>query len=314
MTPSVGEAIDRVARPRRGIATARDLTTAGFSRHQIGSLVKRNLITPVQPGVFRVTGTLMSTRRNLVAACSSVDTLAASSHRAGLWIWDLSDEPPPIEIVVRTEHNLERTGVIIHRSRDLEADQITVRRGVPVTKPDRTLVDVGCVVSRRALEEAIERAIFKRLVTVAGLRRMIDEVAGRGRNGVGVLRTALDERSLGDARPESLLEPLMARLCRHGNVEGVRYQQTLTIEGRTLRPDFIIPSAMLVIEVDGLAVHGSRDALDHDLVRQNLLIAHGYQVLRYTKTHLRDPDKVSAQILRTAHKRRAELSLLQRNA
>ena len=133
-------------------------------------------------------------------------------------------------------------------------------------------------------------------------------MAGRGRNGVGVLRTLLDERALGDARPESLLEPLMARLCAHNNVANVQYQCEIVLDGRRLRPDFLIPDAKLVIEVDGLAVHGTRDALDHDLERQNLFIANGYQVLRYTSTHLRSPDRIAAQILRTARRRRAELS------
>jgi len=308
----VGEVIDRSARPRSGITTAQDLASAGVTRHQVELLVTRHLIEPVQPGVYRVAGTHMSTRRDLIAACWSIEALAVASHRAGLWLWDLCDEPPPVEISVRTEHNLGRSGVVIHRSRDLMEAHVTVRRGVPVTKPARTLVDVGCVVSREALGEAIERALLRRLVSVHGLRRMIDEVAARGRNGVGILRRALDARALGDARPESMLEPLMARLCAHGNVEGVLYQPTIRIDGRTLRPDFLIPSAMLVIEVDGLDAHGSRDAFDHDLERQNLLIAHGYQVLRYTKTPLRDPGKVSGQILRTAHARRAELDLLGR--
>lgn len=305
--PSIGAIIDRLARPKRGIVSHRDLDAAGVTRHQIASLVERGLVVPIQPGVLRVTGTYLSTRRRLLAACTSIDDVAAASHRAALWLWGLLDWPPPIEISVRTERSFERREVIVHRSRDLVDTHITRRRGVPVTKPARTLVDVGCVVPRQVLDDAIERALHHRLVTVAGLRRMIDDVAARGRNGVGVLRTALDDRALGDDRPESLLEPLMARLCAHGNVEGVLYQQTLELDGRRLRPDFLIPSALLVIEVDGLEAHGTRDALDHDLERQNLLIAHGYQVLRYTSTHLRDPGRVSSQILRTARRRRAEL-------
>jgi very-short-patch-repair endonuclease len=104
----------------------------------------------------------------------------------------------------------------------------------------------------------------------------------------------------------------LARLCARNNVANVQYQCELVLDGRRLRPDFLIPDAKLVIEVDGLAVHGTRDALDHDLERQNLLTAHGYQVLRYTSTHLRSPDRIAAQILRTAARRRAELGLQRR--
>src|SRR5688572_14891266 len=55
--------------------------------------------------------------------------------------------------------------------------------------------------------------------------------------------------------------------------------------------------ARTAVEVDGLSAHGTREALDRDLARQNLLIRHGYLVLRYTRTHLRRPAKVAAEII-----------------
>lgn len=236
--------------------------------------------------------------------------LVAVSHRSALWIWGLSDGDPPIELSVVTDRHPSPAGCIVHRSRDLDDRYVTIRRGIVVTTPARTLVDVGCGVAKWTFSEALERALHRRLVTVAGLRRIIEEVGGRGRNGVGVLRTALDDRALGAARPESLLEPLMARLCAQHTVAGVRYQEWLELEGRRIRPDFLIPDAKLAIEVDGLEVHGTRKALDDDLERQNLLVDHGYQVLRYTRTHLRSPARVASQILRTAARRRRELQAM----
>jgi very-short-patch-repair endonuclease len=257
-----------------------------------------------------VAGAPLSTRRRLFAACEAVPGLIAASHRAALWIWGLADDDPPIEISVVTDRHPAPAGCVVHRSRDLDDRYVTNRRGIVVTTPARTLVDVGCVVPKWAFSDALERALHRRLVTVPGLRRIIEEVGGRGRNGVGVLRNALDGRALGAARPESLLEPLMARLCAQNNVAGVLYQEWLDLEGRRLRPDFLIPDAKLVIEVDGLEVHGTREALDDDLERQNLLVDHGYLVLRYTKTHLRSPARVASQILRTAARRRHELQAL----
>lgn len=249
----------------------------------------------------------MSIRRRLVAACLTTGGLVGASHRAALWLWQLTDDTPPIEVTVATTRHPRPADVVIHRSRDLTSAHLTVRRGVPVTKPARTLVDVGCVVPRSVLVTALERALHRRLVTVASLRAILEEVGGRGRNGAGVLRQTLDQRALGDARPESMLEPLMARLCARNNIAGVQYQAELVLDGRRIRPDFLLPSAKLVIEVDGLGVHGTRIALDHDLERQNLLASHGYQVLRYTSTHLRSPDRTASEILRTCAQRQAEL-------
>ena len=80
----------------------------------------------------------------------------------------------------------------------------------------------------------------------------------------------------------------MARLLLPADlgIGPVEYQATIRLEGRTLHPDFLVTLAKVVVEVDGLDAHSSRDALDHDLDRQNLLIRHGFLVLRYTRTHL----------------------------
>ena len=245
----------------------------------------------------------MSVRRNLVAACLAAGGEAVASHRAALWIWQLCDESPPIEItVVDTRHPIPRK-VVVHRSTDLANRHTAMRRGVPVTKPARTLLDVGCLVSESAYSEAIERALNLRLTSVAGLRAILDELGKKGRNGTGPLRKYLDARALGDARPESMIEPLMARICKDHGIGEVQYQRSIELGGRVIRPDFLIPEAMLAIEVDGLEHHRSREALDHDLTRQNLLTVNGFQVLRYTTTHLKAPSRVAAEIIRTARRR-----------
>jgi hypothetical protein len=68
--------------------------------------------------------------------------------------------------------------------------------------------------------------------------------------------------------------------------------------------------ARTAVEVDGLSAHGTREALDRDLARQNLLIRHGYLVLRYTRTHLRRPAKVAAEIIEVCQRRIDELARL----
>ena len=46
--------------------------------------------------------------------------------------------------------------------------------------------------------------------------------------------------------------------------------------------DFLDPVRRLILEVDGYRTHGSRVAFQDDRTRQNVLVAHGYTVLRYT--------------------------------
>lgn len=140
---------------------------------------------------------------------------------------------------------------------------------------------------------------------------VLAELGGRGRTGTGALRSYLDHRALGDRTPESMIEPLMARLLYADlGVGPVAYQERLTLDGVEVRPDFLVPRAMTAVEVDGLDAHSSREALDNDLQRQNLLIRHGYLVLRYTKTHLRRPAKVANEIVDVCRRRIDELARL----
>jgi very-short-patch-repair endonuclease len=94
-----------------------------------------------------------------------------------------------------------------------------------------------------------------------------------------------------------MIEPLMARLLYDDlGIGPVEYQATLVLDGIEVRPDFLVSRAKVIIEVDGLDAHRTREAFDHDLARQNLMVRHGFLVLRYTTTHLRRPAKVALEI------------------
>ncbi|MGH3688066.1 MAG: endonuclease domain-containing protein [Pseudonocardiaceae bacterium] len=46
--------------------------------------------------------------------------------------------------------------------------------------------------------------------------------------------------------------------------------------------DFLDPARRLILEVDGYRTHGTWIVFQDDRARQNVLVAHGYTVLRYT--------------------------------
>jgi very-short-patch-repair endonuclease len=282
--------VDEIAAPSLGLVDRGTLVAAGLTDGQIDALVRRGLLIPVHPGVYRTVGTTMTYRRWVLAACMAAGPAAAAHGRSALKVWRVIDGEQPVEVVVPRGQCPEPAHVVLHRSTDLVPQHVVIHRGVRTTTPARALVDAGAVMRPAALAEAVEKALTMRLVSVRGLRVALEEVARPGRRGVGPLRRHLDRRSLGDKRPESMLEPVAARLLlREHGIGPIEYQRTIVLDGRELRPDFHCPWPLVVVEVDGLDAHGSREALDRDLARQNLLVAHGYQVLRYTRTHLRRP-------------------------
>lgn len=221
-------------------------------------------------------------------------------------MWGLLDGEQPIDITAPRQRHPLPDGIVVHRPNVLRPIDVTVRQHVPITNPIRSLLDAGAEQTKRQVGECVERALVARLVRVKGLRMILVELGGRGRTGTGALRSHLDQRALGDRRPESMIEPLMARLLYADLGLGlgpVEYQPTLVLDGTKVRPDFLITCAMAVIEIDGLDAHTSREALDHDLARQNLLVRHGYLVLRYTTTHLRRPTKVASEIAEVCRQR-----------
>ena len=123
-------------------------------------------------------------------------------------------------------------GFVLHRPNTLRPIDVTVRRRVPITTPMRALLDAGAVLPRSVVGECVERALDARLVSIKGLRVILADLGGRGRTGTGPLRDYLDHRALGDARPESVLEPLMARLLLADlGVGPIEYQAKLVLDG-----------------------------------------------------------------------------------
>jgi very-short-patch-repair endonuclease len=61
------------------------------------------------------------------------------------------------------------------------------------------------------------------------------------------------------------------------------------IAGRKFRIDFAFPVEKVAIEFDGYRHHGfSRKGFRQGLYRQNILVSHGWRILRYTLTDVRD--------------------------
>ena len=282
---------------RLGVLTRARLLEVGLTDEDIKGRLGRGSLRQLHPGVYATFGAPIGYRGRLLAACWAAGPGAVASHRSALSIWQLLDGVQPLEITTPRGMHPVPAGVVVHRPNRLRSIDVTVRRHVPITTPMRALLDAGAVLPRGVVGECIERALVARLVTVKGLRMILADLGGRGRSGTGALREHLDRRALGDRRPESMIEPLMARLV-YGElgVGPIEYQPPLVLEGRRIRPDFLATLAMVVVEVDGLDAHAGRDALDADLVRQNLLVRHGYLVLRYTITHLRQPTRVAKEI------------------
>jgi very-short-patch-repair endonuclease len=74
---------------------------------------------------------------------------------------------------------------------------------------------------------------------------------------------------------------------------------TLHLDGVGIEVDFLWSEAMLVVETDGAAIHGTPHVFGRDRWRDQLLVAAGYRVIRVTWDQLADePEPLLARVLR----------------
>lgn len=252
-------ALDRFGAWQHGLVVRPQLLAAGVTAREIDHVLATARLVAVHKGVYRLSGAPITWNQMMLAA-----TLAAGgvgSHRAApsLWGVELPGGVPPMEVSVTRPHCPRPRGVIVHRSLDLSPDQVVRRHGAPVTNPLRMLVDLGAVVGPDQVAIALESLTSRKIVTVAGARAFRERLGGRGRRGAGVQGEVLDRRALGGQRADSMLEPVMAELCRSRGIPEPDFQVWVLVAAKWRRMDFVYMAEMLDIELDGYEVDGYED-------------------------------------------------------
>jgi very-short-patch-repair endonuclease len=291
-------AADALLRAQHGLITHAQLRACGLTATMVRTARESGRLAAVHPGVFRSVGAPVSHLQLLLGATLRAGPSAVASHRAAAHLWDLRRDESTVEISVPESSRSKPRNVTVHRTVDHDSNHFTTRRGIPVTKPARTIVDLAAVLGRPELCEIVDRALVTGLVSDVGLRRAITELGRRGRVGPSIVRDVLDQHPLGGVRPESVLEPVMAAIVRHTDVaDEIVYQYKVCVGGRAFRIDFAAPRVKLAIEVLGLREHGTRQAVIDDSERRRLLTVDGWQVVEYTKTAMtRSPVRVAREI------------------
>ncbi len=233
-----------------------------------------------------------------MAAVLSCGPGALLSHASAAALWEIrSDQRGSIEVSVPAPADPRRPGLIVHRRADLEAEDFQRRRGIPVTSPSSTLVDLAYCLQPEQLEAAINEADKLGLIDPESLRSRLDEMPRRP--GLGALRRLLDRRTfmLTDSELERRFLPLARRA-------GLPPPET----GRHLngfKVDFYWPGLGLVVETDGLRYHRTAAQQAKDRLRDQTHAAAGLTPLRFTHAQVRfEPSQVRATLIAVSRRLR----------
>jgi very-short-patch-repair endonuclease len=282
-----------------GVFTRTMALEAGATPSMIDRRVRNGEWQRPYEGVYVVAGSSPTWQRAVVTAVFSSGAGAVSSHATAAHLWDIVARPRVIEVTSPMKGRPDRQHVI-HRSTDLEPQDVTELDGVPITSVARTLVDIGVPWGEKLASRALDEAQRQTLTDLRAVAGVLHRVARKGRSGVGVMRLILEERLSWAGITQSQLEDEFLRILRAAGVElPVSQVRIVRRGGRTVaRVDFVYLDLRLIIELDGERYHTDRDTFRSDRRRQNELIQEGYRVLRFTAWDVfAAPDYVVAQVV-----------------
>lgn len=297
-----GRAPVEILRPadlaERGVtewAARRQVTAGAWTRLRPGYLVARPA-REFYPDTFhalQVFAGLDAVRGPWVASHWS----AALLH--GIALHDVLPAPVALSRPAARGRVNETNGTTLFWTR-LDEREIGTARGLPVTAPSRTVVDLACRASVESAVVAMDSAIHKGLTSMDEISAAVS--AGSGRTGIGKARAALAQARVGAESPYETLSRLL--MARSGIPEPILQHPIADERGHIFaRADFYWPDGRLIGEVDGASKYRdatgavSQSRFDREKVREQELADLGYDIIRWRATDLRDPELLADRIL-----------------
>jgi hypothetical protein len=228
-----------------------------------------------------------------VLACGNGTVL---SHRSAAALWDLVAEPgSTVHVISPLRAGRRRAGIAIHAGLPLEPGDVSVCDGIPCTTVARTLFDLAGWVRSRALRRAVERAELLRLFDLEAVEAVLARASGR--RGAPALRAVLAAYG-----PESVtrseLEERFLALCEEHRLPRPGVNVWLPAKGELFQADFLWRPERLIVETDGHAAHGTRQAFERDRRRDQRLMLAGWRVARFSWRQVVDRPQEVAQTIR----------------
>jgi len=216
------------------------------------------------------------------------------SHRSAAALWGFGKEKKGlIDVSLRRHCKVRRPGIRVHDRPGLWNRDLGTRRGIPVTQPVRTLLDIALELPENRLERAINDADKRDVIDPDALRKALNDHPGQP--GIRPLRRVLDKHTfrLSDDELELLFRPI-------ASAAGLPTPLTKHIVDE-FEVDFFWPDLGLVVETDGWRYHRTPAAQTRDARRFQAHTAAGLTPLRFSHYQVKyEPAYVRGILERTA--------------
>jgi hypothetical protein len=273
--------IGRLAERQHGVVALHQLQLLGLSKSAVSGRARAGRFHRIHRGVYAIGYPKLTGHGQWMAAVLACGPRAVLSHRSAAGLWGLRpDNRLKSDVSLPSPSARIKQAIEVHRSVTLTPDDVTTVEGIPCTTLARTLVDLGDVVNRRAVERAVEQAEVLRLFDLREIERAIERAGPR--RGTGLLSSVLDDLN-GPTLTESELEEAFLALCRAAALPTPEVNAWMTLpNGSAIKVDFLWRDERLAVETDGHPFHRTRQSRERDTKRDQLLRLAGFEPVRFT--------------------------------
>ena len=273
-------ALSQLASEQRGLFSAAQAREVGISYAELARAASSLYLRRVRRGVYAMAGVAPTSWEQILGAALAVGPDAVVSHESAAAVHGFGHADIAAVELTLARHDYSRLpGVSVHRHPDLAACDVVRRRGVFVTSPGRTMVDLagrwGPELTERAVDEGLVQHRWTVTELLGCLARARPNVPGRAH-----LQRLLALRAEGPAADSMLearvflaLAPLMPFETHFGAAVGARVYVI----------DVVWPQYKVGAEIAGRAHRVvSRSAFDSERRKLTSLSAAGWKIAHLT--------------------------------
>ena len=272
----------RLAASQHALVEWGQARSLGYSRDALRHAVDRGDWDRITPRVLGINGAPPDELRRVMAAVLDAGGGTVAGRRTGAALWGVPGFPGDRLIeLTRQRGRSSRTTTLgrIRPVRYLPAHLVTTVRGIPVVSLPYLLFQLAGSERPDRVERALSNVCTRSPAVLVRLHQLLPELAEHGRNGITLMRTWLDENPPGERVVASGLEGRLERILREAGERPLHRQVDVGGHEWIGRVDFVDWELAILFEVDSLLHHTSDLDVASDAVRDEQLLAAGFQAV-----------------------------------
>lgn len=287
-------AVLELAASQYGAFSRRQAAEREINARQLRREVEKGRLLRPLPDAFLVTGSAQSWRQSLMV--QTLQGHAVASHRAAAALHGFDGfRPGVVEVCVpRNRESLERDA-IVHGWRRTDEEDLVFVEGIRCTSRARTLVQLGAVVGRHRVEQALDSALRDGL-SASSIENRLIELWRPGRTGAGVLRGLIEDPRRSGALPDSWFERLVQQVLEAPGLPRPDLQYEVRLESGVRRLDLAYPDVKLGVEAHSRRFHFGPSRIEADNERDLELAAAGWEVVYVTWSMAHEPHVLAGRL------------------